>query len=161
MHKVVSIQDLYPVFLEKLQSGGSFVLTITGSSMFPLFRHGKDSIEVFPVSDRLKKNDMPLYRRDTGQFVMHRIVGFDGNGDYILCGDNQFSKEHHIRHGQIVGVVRGFTRNGRHASCGGFWYKAYCGLLPPYRFAHRCYQKARSLAGRAKRFLIRKVFGRT
>jgi hypothetical protein len=84
--KVVSIEELYPVFSEKLQSGGSFILTVTGNSMFPLFRHGLDSIEVFPAPDKLKKNDMPLYRRDAGQFVMHRIVGFDGNGDYILCG---------------------------------------------------------------------------
>lgn len=138
MSKEFKILDLYPIILEKLSNGGSVILPAAGTSMQPMVINRRDSLEISAVAGRLEKNDLPLYCRDNGQFVMHRIVGFDKNGDYIMCGDNQFRKEHHIREDQIIGLVKGFTRKNRYISCDRLGYRLYCITLPFYRLALHC-----------------------
>jgi hypothetical protein len=60
----------------------------------------------------------------------------------------------------VIGVVRSFTRKGKHISCDDFGYKFYCGILPLYRFLREGYRKVRWMAGKAKRSLFRKVLGK-
>ena len=143
LSKKFKILDLYPIILEKLSNGGSVILPAAGTSMQPMVINKRDSLELSAAAGRLKKNDLPLYRRDNGQFVMHRIVGFDKNGDYIMCGDNQFRKEHHIREDQIIGLVKGFIRKNRYISCDRLGYRLYCITLPFYRLAHHCLRKCK------------------
>ena len=132
------ILDLYPIILEKLRNGGTVILPAAGTSMQPMVKSKRDSLEIAAAAGRLKKNDLPLYRRDDGQFVMHRIVGFDKNGAYVMCGDNQFAKEHHIREDQIIGVAKGFTRENSYISCDRPGYRLYCMALPVSRFSLHC-----------------------
>jgi hypothetical protein len=71
---------------------------------------------------------LPLYRRQDGTFVLHRVVGFTENGDYIMCGDNQFLKEKGIAHSQIIGVVTEITRDGKTFSVDSKKYQQYVKL---------------------------------
>ncbi len=133
MYKVVAMADLYPVLEEKLRAGGPVTLTATGFSMMPLLHHQRDSIILEPLEGPPRINDVVLYRRESGQFVLHRIVSMETNGDYIMCGDNQYALEHHITQHQVVSRLQAFIRNGRRISCTSTWYKAYVCLLPALR----------------------------
>ena len=77
-----------PLLEEKLSEGGSVELPITGTSMLPLLVQGRDRVIISKADKQLKKYDLPLYKRDDGAFVLHRVVAACG-GTYTMCGDNQ------------------------------------------------------------------------
>ena len=89
--KRISLDEIYPAIKETLESGGTVELPITGTSMFPLLKAGRDTV-IIKMADEYSVGDIIFYRRDDGHFVLHRIVGIDENG-FILCGDNQTALE--------------------------------------------------------------------
>lgn len=58
---------------EVLASQGVYISTTSGVSMYPMLRDRRDTIIIRPVSGRLKKYEVPLYRRGE-DYVLHRIV---------------------------------------------------------------------------------------
>ena len=75
--------------------------------MYPMLRDRRDTIMIRPVEGRLKKYDVPLYRRGYRRgeaYVLHRIVKVLPDS-YVICGDNCFKKEYGIREEQILGVL--------------------------------------------------------
>lgn len=123
--KKVALEELMPVILEKLNAGGCVRLPATGMSMAPLFRHMRDEIALESVEGRtLKKYDMILYRRDNGQYVLHRIVGY-AEGGYILRGDAQYADESPVRRDQVIARVVRYKRNGKEHTCEEKAYKLY------------------------------------
>lgn len=121
--KKISLDEIYPVIKEKIDNGGTVQLPITGTSMNPLLYWGRDSVELVKC-DNPKKYDIIFYRRDNGQFVLHRIVGKDEKG-FILCGDNQVKKEYGITESHIIAVVKSITRKGKTISISKASYKLY------------------------------------
>ena len=61
-------------FEEELNRTGRLIYTNVGDSMLPLIRQGRDLLIIEKPHGRLKKYDIPLYRRDSGQYVLHRIL---------------------------------------------------------------------------------------
>lgn len=59
---------------EELRSGKTCVSTTVGDSMEPMLRNRRDTIIIEPVHGRLKRYDLPLYRRPDGKYVLHRIL---------------------------------------------------------------------------------------
>ena len=53
----------------------------------PLLREDRDVMIIERVTGRLKKYDVPLYKRPNGQYVLHRILKVREN-DYVICGDH-------------------------------------------------------------------------
>ena len=104
----INLIEIYPIIKEKIDNGGTVKLPITGKSMRPLLVWGRDIVKC----DKAKKGDIIFYLRDNGQFVLHRIIGTDENG-YILCGDNQWVKEHGIQDRHIIAVVSLIERKGK------------------------------------------------
>ena len=92
--------------------------------MLPMLRHGTDSVELSPVSGTLKKYDLPLYRRDDGSYVLHRVVAVGQT--YTCMGDNQFVPEANLRQDQMIAVVTAFSRDGRSISVMDPRYQLYC-----------------------------------
>ncbi len=92
--------------------------------MLPMLRQGKDSVTLSPINGRLRKYDLPLYRRDDGQFVLHRIV--EVGEDYSCVGDNQIAIETGVRQDQLIGVVSEFGRGERRISVRSPIYRLYC-----------------------------------
>ena len=87
-------------------------------------RQESDSVVLSPLPQKLKKYDLPLYQRDNGQYVLHRVVRAE---ETITCmGDNQFEKETGLRHDQMIAVVTAFYRGNRKHSVNepGYWF--YC-----------------------------------
>ena len=119
-----SMQDMVPLMTEALAAGRSVRFSPKGGSMLPMLRQGRDSVVLSPAPERLCKYDIPLYRRDNGKYVLHRIIAV---GDTYTCmGDNQFQPEPGIRPDQIVGVVTGFYREDRQIRVEDPGYRFYC-----------------------------------
>ena len=98
-------------FEEILRRDGRLVYTSVGDSMRPFIRSGQDLLVIERPKGRLKKYDVPLYRRDSGQYVLHRVVKVREK-DYVICGDNRWRRETGITDRHILGVLTAIVRNG-------------------------------------------------
>ncbi|MBQ7800479.1 MAG: S24/S26 family peptidase [Oscillospiraceae bacterium] len=108
-----------------LKEKGFFVTTTSGVSMMPLFSDRRDRIVIKPAAERLKKYDVPLYRRGES-LVLHRIIKVREN-DYIIRGDNCVLREI-VSDEQIVGVLAEFYRKDKHYTVNDFSYRLYSRL---------------------------------
>ena len=113
-----------PLIQERIAAGQSVWLSPRGTSMLPLLRQGKDSVRLSPIVGQLKKYDLPIYQRDNGQYVLHRIVGVGQT--YTCVGDNQFELETGLRPDQMIAVVTAVSRNGKEWDVTAWNYRLYC-----------------------------------
>ena len=60
------LDNLMPLFHERLAAGQKIKFNPRGISMLPMLRQGIDSVTLSPLPDKLKKYDLPLYQRDDG-----------------------------------------------------------------------------------------------
>lgn len=99
-------------FEDEIKRTGRIIYTNVGDSMMPLIKQGRDVLVISVVNGRLKRYDIPLYKRDSGQYVLHRILKVRKN-DYVICGDNRCNKEYGITDRHIIGVLSSIIRDGR------------------------------------------------
>lgn len=92
--------------------------------MRPLLRARKDLVHLRKPSGRLERYDVAMFRRKNGQYVLHRVVEVRKE-DYVFLGDNQIRKEKGITDSQILGVMAGFTRNGKYRTVDELGYRVY------------------------------------
>lgn len=121
---IAPMEALMPVFREQLEAGHSVRFSPKGVSMLPMLRQGIDTVVLSPLPEKLKKYDIPLYQRDNGKYVLHRIVKVGPT--YTCIGDNQFQKETGLRRDQMIAVVTSFSRGERSISVSNFMYRLYC-----------------------------------
>lgn len=115
-------------FEDIINEQGQLVYTNVGDSMYPLIKP-RDLLVIKKVTAPLKKNDTPLYKRDSGQYVLHRIVKIK-NGEYYICGDNRAFIERGITDRHIIGVLTDIVREGRTIPVNSPEFKSYVKLLP-------------------------------
>ncbi len=111
-------------FEEEIRRKGKLVYTNVGDSMLPLIKQGRDLLIISAVNGRLKKYDVPLYKRDSGQYVLHRILKVRAD-DYVICGDNRWQKEYGITDKHIIGMLTGIVRGGKEISVNDKRYRLY------------------------------------
>lgn len=110
--KEISMSELLPFIEEAFKKNTTFKIPITGTSMNPLLIEGRDYVLIKKPEGPLQIGDIPLYRRDMGTFVLHRVV--DKKDDsYIMSGDNQFLLEKGITDKHIIGVVCSICCDGK------------------------------------------------
>ncbi len=109
----LNMESLLPFIQEAFNRGMDFQIPITGTSMNPLLYQNRDFVKIVKPVLPLKVGDIPLYRRDDGTFVLHRVVGIKANGEYIMCGDNQFILEYGITDKNIIGVAKVLLIDGK------------------------------------------------
>ena len=97
----VSMQELAPAIVQAIQTGGSAELTVTGRSMTPFLRDRVSRVRLTAISQP-KRGDVVLYRRQNGEYVLHRIAACCGDGTYVMCGDAQTVLEPSIRRDQLI-----------------------------------------------------------
>lgn len=132
-----------------VQEEGVYVGTTAGVSMWPMLRNRRDTIVITPVSTRLKRFDVPLYRRGN-DYVLHRVIRVLPDG-YLIRGDNCIKTERDVTDDDIVGVLTSFFRKGHPVNMEGVRYRAYVRgwhALFPLRYVA---MRARQGAGRVKR----------
>lgn len=93
-----------------LAEQGRLIYTHAGDSMAPLIQP-RDLLVIEPLRRPLRRFDVPLYRRDSGQYVLHRAIKV-GKDDFAARGDNRFGLECGIRQAQVLGVLTAIIRNG-------------------------------------------------
>lgn len=129
---------------EYLRATGKLACRNVGTSMLPMLKQGRD---VFTVSayrgGKLKKYDVVLFKRKSGEYILHRIVKTPDDGTYVLMGDNCCYKESGIRKEDILGVMISFDHRGRTISTDSALYKFYSRIwcyFSPFRiFIRRSY----------------------
>lgn len=127
-----------------LSTDGVYVSPTMGVSMRPMLRQGRDRIIVVPVTGRLKRYDVPLYRRGK-DYVLHRIVKVRPD-DYVVLGDNCLAKEY-VRDEQIIGVLTAFYRGTHYVNVRNPFYRLYAAawqLTHPLRLAAARFRHLRS-----------------
>lgn len=125
MHKVLPMTEIVPMIEDAIKDGGEFRLITAGTSMLPMLRDRKDTVILRKAEGKLKKYDLPLYKRADGSFVLHRIVGIGKDG-YMMSGDNHPMIEYPVTDEQIIAVVSGFIKDGKLTETDSFGYKFYC-----------------------------------
>lgn len=120
--------DRLALLLEPMLEQWDVQIPVAGNSMRPLWRHARDSALLRSCDVySLKKGDIALYRRATGQVVLHRIVRVNADS-YHMCGDAQSVLERHVPKAHVLAVVAAFTRKGRDYRCDQLPHRAYAAL---------------------------------
>lgn len=122
-----TFSDLEPIIREKLAMGAEVKIAPKGTSMLPLIHQGRDEVILTAVKGRLKKYDIPFYKRKDGSFILHRVIRVRKN-DYIMCGDNQTMREYGVTDDMIIGVAKKLICNGKELNMDNLQYKIYCRL---------------------------------
>lgn len=118
-------------FEQVIAEEGVLVYTNVGDSMYPLIKP-RDLLVIKKPELPLKRLDIPLYKRDNGQYVLHRIVGVRG-GEYLICGDNRVEIERGITDRHIIGVLTDIIREGETISVYSFKKRVYAHLWSDFR----------------------------
>lgn len=119
----------------ELKEKGMIIYPNKGTSMEPLIKQGRDLLVIVrpenwdhledTVNKKLKKYDVPLYKRDnSGHYVLHRVLQVRKDG-YVICGDHLFSKEYGISDKQVVGVLTAIIRKEKKISLDDKRYQLY------------------------------------
>lgn len=139
---------------ETLKNGGEVAFNPGGNSMRPMLRDRQDKIILIQPPDKLKKYDIPFYKRQNGQFVLHRVVTVKGD-DYVLCGDNQSQREYGVRHDQVIAVVKAFYYRGKYIDCRtNKSYRLYCIIWVALIPVRHIFSALRKFAGKARGKLL-------
>lgn len=104
---------------------GFYCAPIHGMSMYPLLKNHRDSVCIKPC-DKPKKYDVVLFRRQSGQLVLHRILKTDGDC-FLICGDNEFVKEK-VYQKQIIGKMTEYYRKDKKHNTNSFNFFIYSRL---------------------------------
>lgn len=147
--------DIYEIE-EKLNNNEDIYSLTSGISMEPMLRQHRDIVIIKRVNGRLKRNDVPLYRRaGCDRFVLHRILKVTSDG-YVIRGDNLYTKEYDVKDGDIIGVLKAFYRDGKYYDCEkSRKYKTYVFFMRvsyPLRYIWKF--KLRPFLGKIKRFIL-------
>ena len=116
---------IYLSFLkEMIEQNMDVSIVISGNSMSPFLVNQRDVIYLSKINRKLKKGDLVLYQRLSGQYVVHRSVKVKKSG-YYLAGDNQIAIEGPILDKQIFGLVTKVKRKGKWIEAGNFWWEFF------------------------------------
>ena len=140
------------VFIEGiLEKEGFYACTTVGRSMYPLLRNKKDVVVIKPVTGKLKKYDVPVYKVDgqnKSRYIMHRIIKVKPDM-YVIRGDNCMIKEY-VSGKDIVGVLAEISRRSRDGNLKpvnmqGIGYRFYCSAWNKLFLARLIYRKVKNL----------------
>ena len=125
---------------------GYAVVPITGTSMLPLLKEGRDLVELEPCSqERLKKGDVVLYKKNDGTLVLHRIIKTENREFFTVLGDHQFNNAERVNKNQIIAVACGFFIKGRYVNEKTQWYRLYKKIWLSSLTVRRCFLALLSL----------------
>ena len=129
----VSLNELSDLLLGLLNDGIDVKLDITGISMVPMLVPNRDSVVLRKSCGKdLKVNDVVLYKRDDGDYVLHRLWAIKGN-EYIMVGDGQRVLERGLQDKNILAKVVSFTRGAKKINIDSKKYKLYIAVWRFFR----------------------------
>ena len=137
---------------EIINAGGHFTLCVSGSSMNPFLVHGRDSVRLTNCQvQKLKKGQILLFKRTSGELVLHRVKRVMSDGSLIMNGDAQVWCEQ-IAPSQIIAAVSDIECNGKTIPCSSLKYRAkiflWQLLFPLRSLIFRVIRKARQITNK-------------
>ena len=109
------LSELLPRIAETIANGGEFLLYPQGESMLPLVRPARDGVWL-SKAEKPARNDICLYRRENGRFVLHRLVKREKSGSLSFRGDNQRETERGVPEDAVIAKVAAVQRDGKRRS---------------------------------------------
>lgn len=144
--------DYVVLLIRERLAGGQPVrnLPFRGVSMLPLLRQGKDTVELSPLPEKLRKYDLPVYQYPSGKVVMHRVV--DVRDDYYVClGDNTYQYEKVLPE-YCIALVTAICRGNKVISTDSAGYQLYSRIwvtiYPLRRWLYKTYHGLRAFVKR-------------
>ena len=119
--KVVPSELLMEPLLGLMEESEYVPLVISGGSMTPFLSDGRDTVYLSRIRRELKRGDIVLYQRETGGYVLHRILRVDKDS-YTMIGDAQIHPEPGICREQILAIVTAVRRKDKLLQNGSFWW---------------------------------------
>lgn len=110
-------------FEQVLSEQGKLIYTNVGTSMMPLLRQNRDVMIIERPSGRLKKYDVPLYKKGD-KYILHRVIKVLPDS-YVIVGDHCTVREYGVTDSRIIGVLTGIIRDGKTVSVNSLRYKLY------------------------------------
>lgn len=154
MEKLIcSSAEFVGIIEETVKKGGSMPLVVTGNSMNPFMKDGRDTVWLEACKDSdYKRGKILLFRREDGKIVLHRVRKVMPDGILVMNGDAQYWCEE-IKKEQALAVVACIEKNGR---------KIFCNSLK-YRFITEAWQLLKPLRPLIFRVWrkIKKVFSKS
>ena len=126
MNNSVKMAAYEPVIREVLDSGGEFSIRPHGTSMLPMLSDGGDTVILRKKSPEV--GDVVFYKRDSGEYVMHRLIKKRKDG-YMMRGDNQIMNEYGVRDDNIIAVIIAFVKDGKRTEVTDEEYLKYVNTL--------------------------------
>ena len=117
------MQGGYSSYAKELRSGRPVIAQTVGDSMQPLLYQGETQVVLLPLFRPLRRGDLPLYQRPSGQYVLHRIVRVR-DGVYYTRGDNRYDLER-VEPDWMLGVVTEVVRGGKTIRVTDIGYQCY------------------------------------
>lgn len=125
MAKTVDTKEYLDMICGLLAEGNTSVpVPVAGSSMSPFLYHG-DMVYLDRPEGKLKKGDIVLYTRPSGQYILHRIVRVNADGSFIMLGDAQTDRERIKSEAQIHGRVTRVLHRGKALGPESLWWKFF------------------------------------
>lgn len=118
-----------------LSENGYYISSPSGNSMRPFIRGGRDLVTVLPQKGVPRLFDAVLYKRKSGEHVIHRIVA-KKKGVFLIRGDNCYYTES-VPAENVIGTVHTVRRGEKEISTDTFSYRLMSGgwhLIYPVRF---------------------------
>ena len=145
--------EFIEIIEDAVKKGGSMPLVVTGDSMNPFMKDGRDTVwlEACKTSD-YKRGKILLFRREDGKVVLHRVKKIFPDGILVMHGDAQYWCEE-IKEEQVLAVVTFIERNEKKTSCNSLIYKI---KIEFWQF----FKSVRLLIYRVKQ-KIKKIFGKS
>ena len=79
---------LMPEYESLLREGAELPLVVSGESMLPFLRPGRDTVYLKKPESPLQRGDIAFYRRFDGSYILHRVFRAEP-GKYWFLGDAQ------------------------------------------------------------------------
>ncbi len=117
----VRTEEYIDLLLSIMNEGRSVSLLIAGGSMTPFLADGRDHVVLEKPFRELSVGDIVLFRRQNGEYVLHRIKRISGE-NYYMVGDAQTYIEGPVRKSQIAALATAVERKGKVLKSGdAFW----------------------------------------
>lgn len=133
---------------DELKLRGEILQTTVGNSMEPMLHNKASLVRVKSIDRTLKRYELPLYQRPSGQYVMHRILRVKGD-NYIICGDNRLNKEV-VPKDWVIGVVTEFKNGDKFIPVTDKKYRLYVHLWCDFFYLRCAFLWGKSLLQVAK-----------
>ena len=126
--KVVANEVLLEEAAVLMNEGREVTIRPLGSSMLPFIRGGRDSVRLRKMPS-VAVGDMLLVRLPGPRYVLHRLIGKDGDR-LTLMGDGNLAGTENCTLTDVMGTVTAIERGSRVVKPGnGRWWR----VLKPFR----------------------------